>query len=97
MNTDKETTKKDTTELAWNKVGGAWNELKGEVKKQWGKFSDDDVKTINGRKDELVGRIMRLYGVSEHEAKRQVIEFTNRLYQGKAGAERYAGYGTHNA
>ena len=27
---------------------GKWHEMKGEVKKQWGKLTDDDLKTISG-------------------------------------------------
>jgi len=31
--------------------------VKGKVKEQWGKLSDDDLTTINGRRDQLEGKI----------------------------------------
>jgi uncharacterized protein YjbJ (UPF0337 family) len=27
---------------------GTWNEFKGEVKQQWGKFTDDDLTRVEG-------------------------------------------------
>jgi uncharacterized protein YjbJ (UPF0337 family) len=37
-------------EMDWNRVEGNWKQLKGKVKEQWGKLTDDDLDTINGRR-----------------------------------------------
>jgi uncharacterized protein YjbJ (UPF0337 family) len=36
---------------------GKWAQLKGKVKEQWGKLTDDDIDQLDGRKDQLVGRV----------------------------------------
>ena len=32
--------------INWNEIAGKWNQLGGEVKKQWGKLTDDDLDVI---------------------------------------------------
>ncbi len=41
----------------WEKFKGSWNQTKGAVKEQWGKLTDDDLLEIEGRRDQLVGKI----------------------------------------
>jgi uncharacterized protein YjbJ (UPF0337 family) len=57
---------------AWAKIKGAWTQSKGAVKEQWGKLTDDDIVEVNGRREQLVGKIQARYGVSHEEADRQV-------------------------
>ncbi len=49
---------------------GSWNKLKGNVKMQWGKLTDDDVMQIDGNKDILIGKLQQRYGYSKMEAER---------------------------
>ena len=65
------TVKSDAT-VAWDKIQGGWMSTKGAVKEQWGKLTDDDLTTIAGKRDQLVGKIQIRYGVSREEAERQV-------------------------
>jgi len=51
---------------------GKWTQLKGNVRKQWGKLTDDDVDKIQGDAEILIGRIQERYGRSRDEAKREV-------------------------
>jgi uncharacterized protein YjbJ (UPF0337 family) len=57
---------------------GRWKELKGKVKQQWGKLTDDDLLRIEGSQDELIGRVQHRYGVERAEAEKQVRDFVNR-------------------
>jgi len=41
-------------QMDWNRVEGNWKQLKGKVKEQWGKLTDDDLNVIAGRRDQLV-------------------------------------------
>jgi uncharacterized protein YjbJ (UPF0337 family) len=41
----------------WEKFKGSWNQTKGTVKEQWGKLTEDDLLEIEGRRDQLVGKI----------------------------------------
>ncbi len=36
--------------------------MKGKVKEQWGKLTDDDLETIAGRREHLEGKIQERYG-----------------------------------
>ncbi len=54
---------------------GNWNQLKGTIKEQWGKLTDDDLKVAEGNYDQLVGRIQERYGYTRDEANRHLDEF----------------------
>ncbi len=51
---------------------GQWSQLKGAAREQWGKLTNDDLDQIQGRSEQLVGRIQERYGVARDEAQRQV-------------------------
>jgi uncharacterized protein YjbJ (UPF0337 family) len=57
---------------------GNWKQLKGKVKEQWGKLTDDQLDMISGKRDQLVGRIQETYGMQKDEAERQVDEWEAR-------------------
>ena len=40
-----------------DEAGGNWKQFKGKVKEQWGKLTDDDMTIIEGKRDQLVGKI----------------------------------------
>jgi uncharacterized protein YjbJ (UPF0337 family) len=69
-------------EFAMNKdqAAGGWKEIKGKIKQQWGKLTDDDLSVLEGSADELSGRIQKRYGIAKEEAEEQVKSFreTNR-------------------
>lgn len=56
----------------WEKVKGSWNQTTGAVKEQWGQLTDDDLLAIEGRRDQLVGKIQTRYGISREAAEAQV-------------------------
>jgi uncharacterized protein YjbJ (UPF0337 family) len=66
------TTVKTDTNAIWQKIKGSWNTAKGAVKEQWGKLTDDDLMEIQGRRDQLVGKIQMRYGISQEQAEAQV-------------------------
>jgi uncharacterized protein YjbJ (UPF0337 family) len=47
---------------------GQWKQIKGKVKQQWGRLTDDELDQISGRYDELAGLIQERYGYSRDEA-----------------------------
>ena len=49
---------------------GKWVQFKGEVKKQWGEFTDDDLLQIEGNYDKFVGRVQERYGDKKDEVVR---------------------------
>lgn len=61
-----------------DRIQGRWKQLKGKVKEQWGKLTDDDLDVIAGRRDQLLGRIQQRHGLAREEADRQVAEWERR-------------------
>ena len=57
---------------------GNWKQLKGKVKEQWGKLTDDDFDVIAGKRDQLLGRIQERHGISRDEAEKQVKDWEER-------------------
>ena len=57
---------------------GNWKQLKGNIKEQWGKLTDDDLTMAEGNYDQLVGRIPERYGYSRDEAQRRIDERLDR-------------------
>jgi uncharacterized protein YjbJ (UPF0337 family) len=50
---------------------GQWMQLKGKIREQWGKLTDDDVDQIQGRSEQLIGKLQNRYGIARDEAERQ--------------------------
>jgi uncharacterized protein YjbJ (UPF0337 family) len=67
------------TSGVWDQIKGGWNQFKGEVRKQWGKLTDDDLEVIRGERDKLIGRLQERYGIAKEEAKRQIDEWARRI------------------
>lgn len=65
--------------MNWDRVEGSWKEFKGKAKQQWGKLTDDDVDVINGRRDELEGRLQNQYGYAKDKARTEVDSWLSRL------------------
>ena len=43
-------------------IKGDWNITKGKLKQKWGKLTDDDLQYVEGKQDELFGRIQKATG-----------------------------------
>jgi len=54
---------------------GQWTQLKGRIRKQWGKLTDDDVDQVQGDAEVLSGKIQERYGRTKDEASKEVERF----------------------
>ena len=54
---------------------GKWLQLKGKVRSQWGKLTDDELDQINGNSEQLVGLLQERYGYAKDRAQREVDTF----------------------
>lgn len=52
-----------------DEIGGNWKQFKGKAKEQWGKLTDDDMTVIEGKRDQLVGKIQERYGYEKIRRK----------------------------
>lgn len=64
--------------MNWDHVEGKWQRLRGRVREQWGKLTDDDVDVIAGKREQLIGLLQQRYGTARDEIERQVRDFENR-------------------
>ena len=64
--------------MDWNRVEGNWKMAKGKVKEQWGKLTDDDLDVINGRREQLEGKIQERYGYAKDQVSRDVDDWYGR-------------------
>lgn len=55
-----------------DEIGGNWKQFKGKAKETWGKLTDDDMTIIEGKRDQLVGRIQERYGYAKDQAEKEV-------------------------
>ena len=58
--------------MNWDQVQGNWKQFTGSAKARWGKLTDDDLAVIDGRREQLVGRLQERYGYQKEEADREV-------------------------
>ena len=45
---------------------------KGKLRQQWGKLTDDDLARVNGKREELAGRLQERYGYEKDRAEREI-------------------------
>ena len=48
---------------------GNWNVVKGKLKQAYGNLTDDDLTFVEGKEDELVGRIQKRIGVTAADVR----------------------------
>jgi len=57
--------------MNWDRIEGNWKQLKGNVREQWAKLTDDQLEAIAGQRDRLVGKIQETYGITKEETEKQ--------------------------
>ena len=55
-------------------IKGDWNMLKGSLKQKWASLTDDDLQFIDGKQDELLGRIQKRTGESREAIEKAINE-----------------------
>jgi uncharacterized protein YjbJ (UPF0337 family) len=63
--------------MNWDQIEGKWKQYAGKAKSKWGKLTDNDMATLSGKKDQLVGLVQERYGIAKDEAERQVNDWGN--------------------
>lgn len=57
---------------------GKWEETKGQMKKLWGKLTDDDIKVIEGNHQEIFGTLQKHYGYTKEQAEKAIKDFKSK-------------------
>ena len=53
-------------------MAGNWKQFRGKIQEKWGKLTNDDLDVIDGRREQLVGRLQELYGSERDEIARDL-------------------------
>ncbi len=53
---------------------GNWNVIKGKLKQRWARLTDDDLRYVDGKEDELIGRIQKRTGETREVVEKAVKE-----------------------
>jgi uncharacterized protein YjbJ (UPF0337 family) len=61
--------------MNWDQVAGNWKQFKGKIRQQWGKLTDDDLDLIDGKQEELIGRVQARYGYEKEQAEEELERF----------------------
>lgn len=58
---------------------GKWEQVKGNVQKNWAKLTNDDLEAIKGDAKALAGKIQEKYGIKKEEAEKEIKEYFDKL------------------
>jgi uncharacterized protein YjbJ (UPF0337 family) len=59
-------------------IGGNFKQLRGKIKEQWGKLTDDEIDQMEGHTEILAGKLQERYGLARDEAEKQARDFQSR-------------------
>ena len=65
--------------MDWNCIEGNWKQVKGKVKEQWGRLTDDDLDVIKGNRDQLEGKIQDRYGIARDQVRKDIASWYGAL------------------
>jgi uncharacterized protein YjbJ (UPF0337 family) len=65
--------------MDWNRVEGNWKQFKGAAKEKWGKLTDDDLNVIEGRREQLEGKLQQRYGFAKDQIHKDVDDWFKTL------------------
>jgi len=65
--------------MNWDQIAGDWKQYKGKIMTTWGKLTDDDIETINGKRTELAGLIQTRYGRAKEEAELEIDQWVKKI------------------
>ncbi|HEY8011427.1 MAG TPA: CsbD family protein [Rudaea sp.] len=60
-------------------IQGKWSQIKGSLKTQWGKLTDDDLARMDGNRNYLIGKLQERYGWQKEQAEQEMRSFEHTL------------------
>ncbi len=58
-------------------IKGDWNITKGKLKQKWANLTDDDLQYVEGKQEELLGRIQKRTGETRDAVEKAVKDATS--------------------
>jgi len=53
-------------------IKGSWNEVKGRLKQKYAHLTDNDLLFVEGKEDELLGRLQKAIGSSKDAIRAEI-------------------------
>lgn len=53
-------------------IKGSWNEVKGKLKQKYAHLTDDDLLYVEGKEDELLGRLQKTLGQTKEKIRDEI-------------------------
>jgi uncharacterized protein YjbJ (UPF0337 family) len=72
--------------MGWASIKANWRQACGRLRMRWGRWTDDQLEVIEGRRELLLGRLQEAYGATAEEAERQV-----RAWEGQSSPDEGTG------
>ena len=60
-------------------IEGNWKKFTGEIQKQWGKLTDDNLSQVDGDRKKLAKLIQENYNIAHEEAEKQIRDLEESL------------------
>lgn len=70
-------------EINENIVKGKWLEIKGELRKAWGKLTDDELEKTQGDLQQIGGLIQQKYGEGQETYRKKLSDIFDRFEEKK--------------
>ncbi len=62
-------------------IKGKWKEIKGEIQKQWGKLTNDELEQTKGDMTAVSGLIQQKYGQAKDDVSKNLADLTGKYTQ----------------
>ncbi len=61
--------------MAQDILEGNWKKISGQLKNQWGKITDDELKEAEGSRSKIIGILQEKYGYAKRKAEEELESF----------------------
>jgi uncharacterized protein YjbJ (UPF0337 family) len=65
--------------MSWSRIEHDWVHFRGNIKEQWTKLTDAHLDAIAGKREQFIGKIRSLYGISQEQTEKQVSAWIKRV------------------
>jgi uncharacterized protein YjbJ (UPF0337 family) len=65
--------------MSWSRIEHDWAQFRGNIKEQWTKLTDAHLDVIAGKREQFIGKIRSLYGISQEQTEKQVSAWIKRV------------------
>lgn len=65
--------------MNWDQIEGNWKQFAGKAQAQWGRLTNDELQSVEGRQQELAGLIQERYGKTREEAHKEIDDWLSKV------------------